>query len=214
MLVVACLFTPKGNHVPRTPVRWLCLRTFTYLSLCHGGRLSPCQWDGLSRLIELGVYLNRCFDGKMNFSPRLYKQSRRDLSLVVTEDIIQKYVRTLKQAEQGRFAARDWPRIRVYRRRVLALSLEALFEVAHLPPRSVLFSLTALIQLVDDVLDRKGDRELGLPTFLCPGSPSARYQADELWRELKAHQHPIDQPVVGFSFLVYLLARIISLGCP
>lgn len=195
---------PRGMRVPRTPVRWLCLKAFSYLALSSGRRLEPRQWDAMCQTIELGIFLNRCFDGKTHFSAFHYRRLRRGLPEPVTRD----YLRKLRQAESGRPRGRDWPSVMAYRRAVLELSLDALFRLAELPPRPVLLPLTFLIQLVDDILDQRLDRQLGLPTLLTAQGPPAHRQARELWGELKTHRQPQDRPIVALGFLVYFLARL------
>lgn len=194
---------PHGRRAVRTPVRWLCLRAFCYLADVQGRRLSVSQLDSMAQLIELGVFLNRCLDGKARFSASRYRQLRRGLP----DDLTKTYLRALRQAEGARLQLRDWTSVSLYRREVSDLSLVALFRLGDLPARQVLSPLVALIQLVDDILDQRLDRRLGLPTLVTLAGPAPACQAKTLWRELKSYRQPSDQPLVGLGFLVYLLAR-------
>lgn len=208
-LVGRCLPAP-GRHRPRTPVRWLCLSAFRYLAASSGRSLEPWRLEQLGRLLELGVYLNRCFDGKASFSPLLYRHLRRGLPPVP----LREYLRQLRAIERGRPSAGEWSQVQRYRREVIDLSLKTLFRLADLPAREVLSPLVCQIQLIDDILDQRLDRALGLPTLLTAGGPSASEQARALWAELKGHEGPPDRPLVALGFLVYLLARVCALLCP
>ena len=203
------LWGPHGRRPPRTPIRWLCLRAFCYLAASSRRSLSHIQLDTLTQTIELGVYLNRCFDGKRAFSARRYRALRQGLP----DEPLRIYLRELRACEQERPRGGDWASIRAYRREVLRISLRVLHKLAGLPPREVLIPLVCLIQLTDDILDREIDAGLSLPTLMHPGGPPARQQARELWQELKGHREPGDGPLVAVGFLVYLLSRLTALLC-
>lgn len=203
------LWGPHGQRPPRTPIRWLCLRAFCYLAATSGRSLSQGQLDGLTQTIELGVFLNRCFDGKSAFSPSTYRRLRRGLP----SEPLRMYLRQLRDCEKGRPGGGEWARVQFYRREVLRISLQVLFRLAEIPPRDVLLPLVCQIQLTDDILDRGIDRALGLPTLIHPEAPPASQQARDLWTELKSYQRPADAPVVALGFLVYLLSRLAALSC-
>ena len=203
------LWGPHGRRQPGTPVRWLCLRAFCYLAASSQRSLSHTQLDTLTQTIELGVYLNRCFDGKRTFTARRYKTLRRGLP----DKPLQTYLRELRVCERDRPRDGNWTRIRAYRREVLRISLGVLHNLAGLPTRQVLLPLVCLIQLTDDIIDRKIDARLSLPTLMHPGAPSAPEQARELWQELKGNHEAGDEPLVAVGFLVYLLCRLMALTC-
>lgn len=209
-LVGRCLSAPRQSHRPRTPVRWLCLGAFRYLAASSGRSLEPWRLEQLGRLLELGVYLNRCFDGKAGFSPSLYRRLRRGLPPVP----LREYLRQLRAIERGRPSAGNWSQVQRYRRAVIDLSLKTLFRLADLPAREVLSPLVCQIQLIDDILDQRLDRALGLPTLLTAGGPSAQQQARALWLELKSHSRASERPLVALGFPVYLLARVCALLSP
>ncbi len=179
------------------------------LAATSGRTLSGQQMDRLTQTIELGVFLNRCFDGKAAFCGKTYRELRRGLP----SEPVRNYLRALRQAERSRPRNRDWPSVRDYRRSVLDISLRILFQLTDQPKRGVLLPLVSLIQLVDDILDRGIDQALSLPTLLSAGSPSAEQQARELWLELKRHRDPADAPLVAVGFLVYFLARLVARLC-
>jgi hypothetical protein len=161
----------------------------------------------MSRLIDLGVFLNRCYDGKTSFVAARYRALRKGLP----EPVMRDYLRALKQAESRRPPVWDQRAVLSYRRAVLDLSLLALFRIAEQEVQSVLSPLVCLIQLVDDLLDSQIDRSLGLPTLVSSPGSSSRQLALELWTELKQHRHPRDRPLVGVGFLIYVLARLLGL---
>lgn len=206
-LAVGSLWGAAGSRRVQTPIRWLCLRAFRYTAWTSGFELRSETFDQLAQLLELGVFLNRCLDGKANFCPRRYRSLRRGLPSAP----LRRYLRALRSAERSRPSPEgDWTSTRAYRREVSDLSLLALFEVAEIPSRPVLSPLVGLVQLVDDVLDQEIDRHLGLPNLVGQDAPSAAEQACLLWRELRSHREVCDAPLVGVGFLVYLLARLIG----
>lgn len=209
MLAWHSLSGPYGERRSRTPVRWLCLRAFCYLAATTGGRLRPIQLDQMSQLVDLGIFLNRCFDGKTRFSSGRYRKLRRGLP----DGPVRDYLQALKRAETGRPSLSDWKAVQAYRRSVLDLSLQALFSLAELRYHDALSPLVCLIQLVDDILDRHLDRTLELPTLVTSNGPTALVQAQRLWEELKSHRRPEDRPLVALGFLVYLLARLCAHLC-
>lgn len=205
-LALRALLVPSGRRPVRTPIRWLCLRTFVYLGASSGTPMDSEKVDQLGQLLELGVFLNRCLDGKAAFCPIRYRGLRRGLPV----EPLRRYLGALRRVERGRPDGTKWERVAFYRREVSDLSLLALFEIAELPERPVLSPLVGLIQLVDDILDQEIDRTLGLPNLLGPHSPSAGEQAVWLWEELRSHREGSDIPLVGMGFLVYLLARLVG----
>ncbi len=202
------LCTPAGLRPARTPIRWLCLRTFRYAAWTSGSELGDTRYDQLAQLLELGVFLNRCLDGKGGFCPGRYRSLRRGLP----QAPLRRYLRALRTSERSRPSPPDgdWASICAYRREVSDLSLLALFELAEIPQRPVLSPLVGLVQLVDDILDQEIDHRLGLPNLLGQGAPSAREQAVLLWKELRGHRERADAPLVGVGFSVYLLARLLG----
>lgn len=205
-LALRSLLLPSGRRPVRTPIRWLCLRSFVYLGDSSGARLDSDKVDQLGQLLELGVFLNRCLDGKAEFSPIRYRRLRRGLPA----EPLRRYLGALRRVEGGRPDGTKWEPVALYRREVIDLSLLALFEIAGLPERRVLSPLVALVQLVDDVLDQEIDRALGLPSLIGPLGPSAEEQSIRLWEELRGHRDESDIPLVGMGFLVYLLARLVG----
>jgi hypothetical protein len=163
----------------------------------------------MSQLIDLGIFLNRCFDGKTSFSSGRYRKLRRGLP----DGPVRDYLRALKRTESGRPSLSDWKAVQAYRRSVLDLSLKALFRLAGRPFHHAFSPLVCLIQLVDDILDQRLDRTLELPTLVTSNGPTAIVQAQQLWKELKSHRRPQDRPLVALGFPVYLLARLCAYLC-
>ncbi len=205
-LALCSLWLPSGRRPVRTPIRWLCLRAFVYLGVSSGTPLDSDKLDQLGQLLELGVFLNRCLDGKSTFCPIRYRRLRRGLPV----EPLRRYLGALRRVERGRPDRTRWKCIALYRREVSDLSLLALFEIAGLGERPVLSPLVGLVQLVDDILDQEIDRTLDLPSLVGPLSPSTDEQAVWLWKELRGHHDGSDTPLVGMGFLVYLLARLVG----
>lgn len=205
LLALRCLFGWRGRA--RTPVRWLCLRAFDYLARCHRGPLRGDQLTLLGQALELGVFLNRYYDGKAVLCRRTYLRLRRPLP--EAETLI--YLRALRQAERLRPAAAS-PAACDYRRRVSQLSLDFLARLVELPMPPVVLTLVTQIQLLDDLLDRNLDRELGLPTMLSSGDFDAAHHARLLRRELWECRQECERPLVACGHLldlfICLLARL------
>lgn len=201
------LLEPGGQDKPKTPVRWLCQRTFCYLARVQSVQLDALTHDHLCRGVELGVFLNRYFDRKTQFNAREYRAMRKALPKEPTE----RYLHSLKELEQNRPLCNDWCRVFDYRRAVLWVSLHYLFQLAQLAKRDILLPICSLIQLTDDVLDRKLDEELGLPTFVTAPGPAPRQLAREFWMELKMQRGPGDFPIVLGGLGAYLLCRFVIL---
>jgi hypothetical protein len=204
------LFSPFGPRRPKTPIRWLCLKSFSYLGEVQNRSLVQNRFDILNQALELGVYLNRCFDRKHAFRVSEYRELRRELPSEPTR----LYLSQLKSLEVNQPPRCDWTSIFHYRRSVLQISLNYLFRLSRLQSRAVLLPLCSLIQLVDDVLDQRLDRELELPTFLAPGGPQPRDLAQTFWSEVRANKSPEDRPFVLAGWLVYLFTRIVILCRP
>ena len=202
------LCTPAGLRPARTPPPPPPPRTFRYAAWTSGSELGAEKYDQLAQLLELGVFLNRCLDGKGSFCSGRYRSLRSGLP----QAPLRRYLRALRICERSRPSPPDgdWASVCAYRREVSDLSLMALFEVAEIPQRPVLSPLVGLVQLVDDILDQEIDHRLGLPNLLGQGAPSAREQAVLLWKELRGHRERADAPLVGVGFSVYLLARLLG----
>lgn len=187
---------------PKTPIRWLCLKSFSYIARTQNQCLTA---DTLNRAMELGVYLNRCFDRKCLFQAPVYRRLRKELPLPPTR----RYLRQLRDLEMSRPELEDWRSIYHYRRSVLEVSLNYLFHLSGLDSRRVLLPLCSLVQLADDVLDRSVDEKLGLPTFVSVGGPCPRTLAEEFWDELRTYRAPEDRPFLATGWLVYLFTRVV-----
>ena len=201
---------PFGTRRPKTPIRWLCLKSFTYLAQAQNQKVAAKRCDLLNQAIELGVYLNRCFDRKCRFQIPVYRGLRKDLPPHPTRE----YLSQLRALEQNRPDFDDWSSVYHYRRSVLEISLAYLFRLSHLQNREVLLPLCSLIQLVDDVLDKAVDERLGLPTFLSVSGPAPGQLARDFWSELRSHRAPEDRPFVVTGWFVYLLARTVIVCRP
>ena len=197
------LFVTPVSQRPRTPIRWLCLRAFSYLGEVESRSLDGERLDQLCRAMELGIFLNRCFDGKRPFSSGRYRELRRPLDGRSTRE----YLRRLKSLEASQPASQNWKAVFQYRRDVLEISLRYLFNLSGIRQRDVLLPICSMVQLVDDVLDQKTDRKLGLPTFVTADGPSASQLARMFWQELRTGREPEEMPFVVSGWLVYLLAR-------
>ncbi|MFA5506285.1 MAG: hypothetical protein WC314_12920 [Vulcanimicrobiota bacterium] len=200
------LLSPFGTWKPKTPIRWLCLKSFSYLAHAQNNPIEKGRFDVLNQALELGIYLNRCFDGKCRFQSWEYRKLRRDLPGAATTI----YLRDLRNLEQNRPDRHDWQAIFHYRRGVLAVSLDYLFELSKVPRRGVLLPLVSLVQLIDDILDKQIDDRLGLPTFLCSEGPHPAEIAHLFWQEIKVHEAPLDRPFVFTGWLVFVLSRAVS----
>lgn len=188
---------------PKTPVRWLCSRTFDYLARCQGSRLESAAHDQLVLGVELGIMLNRHYDLKEPLCRRRYRTLRGLLAAGPTSE----YLRRLRKAERGRPKRGDWQQVQLYRRTVLELSLQYLFELTGLRPRPILVPLCEMIQLIDDVLDQDLDRRLGLPTLVHQRGPSPAHWASVLYGEIRSFNDLRDTPIRWAGGGVYLLAR-------
>ena len=201
------LMATPGSEKPKTPIRWLCLRAFSYLAEVESRSLDGERLDQLCRAMEFGIFLNRCFDGKGSFSLGRYRELRRPLDVGFTRD----YLRGLKRLEARQPAVQNWKAVFQYRRDVLRVSLGYLFNLSGLRQRDVLLPICSMVQLVDDVLDQKTDKELGLPTFVTADGPSAAELARLFWEELRSGREPEEMPFVISGWLVYLFTRFMIL---
>lgn len=208
--LIVGILQPFGSRKPKTPIRWLCLKSFSYLARAQNQKMLSQRCDLLNQAIELGVYLNRCFDRKCRFQVPVYRGLRKDLPSHPTRQ----YLTQLRVLEQNQPDNHDWNSIYHYRRSVLDVSLAYLFRLSHLQHREVLLPLCSLVQLVDDVLDRAIDERLGLPTFLSVDGPAPRQLAWDFWSELRSHRAPEDRPFVVTGWLVYLFTRAVILCRP
>jgi hypothetical protein len=208
--VAKSLLSPFGPKQPRTPIRWLCLKSFSYLGEVQNKSLAKSRFDLLNQAIELGVYLNRCFDRKHAFRLSEYRRLRKELPAEPTRT----YLRELKTLELERSHLFEWSAVFHYRRSVLQVSLNYLFCLSRLQNRQVLLPLCSLIQLMDDVLDQELDRELGLPTFLCADGPQPSILAASFWGEIRSNRSAEDRPFVLAGWFVYLFARILIMCRP
>lgn len=199
----ASLFAAPGSESPKTPIRWLCLRAFSYLAEVESQSLDGERLDQLCRAMELGIFLNRCFDGKRPFSSGRYRELRKPLDSRSTRE----YLKRLKSLEASQPAPQNWMEVFAYRRDVLEVSLGYLFKLSGLRQRDVLLPICSMVQLVDDVLDQKTDKELGLPTFVTADGPSAADLARMFWRELRFEREAEELPFVVSGWLVYIFAR-------
>jgi hypothetical protein len=163
------------------------------------------RFDILNQALELGVYLNRCFDRKSAFQMSEYRRLRRQLPPEPTR----LYLSELKALEKSRSNLTEWNAVFQYRRAVLEVSLNYLFRLSSLQKHPVLLPLCSLIQLVDDVLDQRIDTELGLPTFLSSDGPGPKQLAQGFWSEIRSHRKSEDRPFVLAGWLVYLFTRIV-----
>lgn len=203
------LLPAPGRESPKTPIRWLCIRAFSYLGLVERRSLDSITLDRLCQAMELGIFLNRCFDGKSSFCSARYRDLRRPLPHSPTQE----YLRELRGLEQEQPDLSAWKDVYQYRRGVLKVSLSYLFTLAKLRDRSVLLPICSLVQLIDDVLDRKTDSQLKLPTFITADGPAASALAKGFWRELRDGREPDEMPFVASGWLVYLLARLVIVCC-
>jgi hypothetical protein len=188
----------------------LCLKTFSYLARTQSVVLASKQIDELCQAVELGVFLNRCFDGKTRFERKRYRTLRHGLPTQPTRT----YLTALRLLEQNRPCPKDWLSVYQYRRGVLQVSLRFLFELAELRVRPTLLPLCSQIQLIDDILDKRLDSSLGLPTFATARGADSSALANKFWRELRDSKDPDELPIVAGGWLVYLLARLVILCCP
>lgn len=191
----------------KTPIRWLCLRTFAYFGLSESRELDSEELDMLCRAVDLGAYLNRCFDGKGPFDPAEYRQVRQGLPGEPTR----LYLRQLRELEYGRPDRHDWPEVLHYRREVTWVSLCYLFSLVDLRSRPVLLDLCSLIQLADDLLDQRVDQRLGLPSLVTAAAPRPSLLASSFWRELRSHPAREEWPVVVCGGFVYLMVLLLAL---
>lgn len=205
--LVTSLLVRTGSRQPKTFVRWLCLRAFVYLSLIQSRRLCRLSLDQLSQAVELGVFLNRCFDGKREFCGQRYRGLRRGLP----EAAARQYLRELRSLETQRAHGSDWYYVYLYRRGVLRVSLDFLFSIVGVSSRPSLLEVCSMIQLVDDVLDQKLDRRLSLPTFLFEGGPEPAALARKFWSELREKSQFEDLPFLLGGGVCYLFTRAVIL---
>ena len=204
------LFRPLQCRRPKTVVRWLCLRAFVYLGHTQSQNLPTPRLNKLIQAVELGVFLNRWFDKKEPFNRKRYRALRTGLPAQPTQD----YLKKLRTLERHRPEMEDWPRVFLYRRTVLEISLSYLFTLSGLSERAILLPLCSLIQLTDDVLDKRTDEAKALPTFLTSPGPPAHQLALQFWEELRRKREPHDTPIVAGGWLAYLLCRVVILCSP
>lgn len=206
-LVLLCLVRSHGSRRVKTPIRWLCLRTFAYFALSESRELRPGQVDQLCQAVDLGAYLNGCFDGKGGFKLSAYRPLRKGLPEAETR----LYLRQLHDLEKGRPRRGEWPATLHYRQRVTEVSLNYLARLAGLRQRPVLLAICSLIQLLDDLLDHHQDLELGLPTLVADGAPAPAMLARDFWLALRVHKEPEERPVVACGWCVYVMVRLFVL---
>lgn len=197
------LLQPPGKNKPPTPVRWLCLKALAYIAYSEKRELPTETLDALVGALELGVMINRFYDGKRRLPVERYRYLREKLPPEHTS----KYLGTIRGLERSRPQSDDWPAVYQYRRDVLEESLSYLAQLAGVRSRKVLLSLCSLIQLVDDVLDRNTDRTLALPTFLSEGAPSPEQLARNFWEELKGSSEERDSPFLWSGYVLYIFTR-------
>jgi len=198
-----CLMQPSGRNKPPTPVRWLCLKALTYIAYSEKRELPTETLDALVAALELGVTINRFYDGKRRLPVGRYRYLREKLPPEPTSS----YLGRIRGLERRRPQCDDWPAVYQYRRDVLEVSLSYLAQLAGIRSRRVLLSLCSLIQLVDDVLDRNTDRTLALPTFLSEGAPSPEQLARSFWDELKRSSEKRDGPFLWSGYVLYIFTR-------
>lgn len=199
------LWSPLPKR-PGTPIRWLCLKAFQYQKLLSQAPLSAASSELLNQALELGVFLNRCFDGKANFSKRTYRTLRDGLP----SEPLRQYLRELRDLEQNRFRCHDWESIHHYRREVLRVSLQLLSRLAGVKLNPVLLELCSLIQLADDLIDHNLDQRLSLPTFLAAGAPHPARQALIFWSNLVGSCRTGDAPFLLGGWVALILALALS----
>ena len=207
LLALRSLFHNRGQLGPKTPVRWLCLRTLDYLAVCQERALSGEHQDTVHRAIELGIFLNRYYDGKEAFDKSEYLRKRSLLPEQPTRD----YILKIRVLERNRPQPGQWSEIAHYRRAVLRANLEFLFSLSELDPNWILLPLCELIQLTDDLLDIEIDRRLNLPTLVGQSSPSPIVHAKQLYRQILDYQEPQCAPIKTSAGMVYILTRLACL---
>jgi len=169
---------------PRTPLRALCIAAFDTLhTIRQGERIPTPRLKTLAALLDFGAYANAIFDrkadGRVQRRVTLQQLGESGIGPLVTE-----YLSRLSDAEGRRPSPggdhSHFERVTSYREAVVRLSLgtiataaenaqcldEAIEATKSGGDLNLLFRITMLCQISDDVLDYSRDRSSGLPSFL------------------------------------------------
>lgn len=180
---------------PRTPLRVLCVTALDTIHLFrHARRLPPARRALLAAFLDFQACTNAALDGKP-LCAATYKALRQRLEGAHLESLATDYLGRIRELEMQRPPLhRDNQHVddvRGYREAVVRLSLATVVAIALHDGRiddgvratyvdsdvAVLFRMAMQCQIIDDVVDYRGDLAAGLPSFLT-ASASLRQSID------------------------------------
>ena len=169
---------------PATPLRILCIAALdTIHQLRHASPLSRQRREELAILLDFQACANAAWDDKPVRSSE-YRALRERLEAAGLASWIRDYLERLRHLETERPAVGHgvhcFNAVREYREAVVRLSLATVagiaLDVRHLDEAidatqvdgdlAALFQMAMQCQVIDDVLDYRGDAASGLPSFL------------------------------------------------
>jgi hypothetical protein len=169
---------------PKTPLRVLCIIALdTVHVLRNGQRLPRKRCEQLAAFLDFQACTNAVWDGK-DLCPAEYRALRQWLEKAGLGSWIAEYLSRLAELESRRPSLgggrQHFDDVRSYREAVVRLSLATITAIALKAERledamratdcdgdvAALFGMAMQCQIIDDVLDYREDRSVGLPSFL------------------------------------------------
>jgi hypothetical protein len=180
------------SRQPSTPLRVLALMAISASLRSRALVLTTEQRRALILMMELGALLNNRFDGD-SYDPGAVRRILAWFRRSRFRPLVTHHIAQLRNTERNRPHPHDGLEvIRLYRERVNLLSLATLWSIAsNTDPANTMarlgcqndlnlhFRTIMLIQLIDDIIDRRHDARRRLPSFASPPD-----SAPEKWRTI------------------------------